>query len=350
MNLNFLLVFIPIALALDWYDANPILVFVASALAIIPLAGLMGRATEQLANYVGQTVGGLLNASLGNAPELIIAIFALKEGLHDVVKASITGSILGNTLFTLGLAMFLGGLRHSRQKFNTTAAGMSASLLVLAAIALIVPALFKFTSVRQEHELSLEIAFVLFAIYILSLVFTLKTHRTLFVDDTAEVVEEEAEEGPPWSRTRAIGTLAAVTLGVAVVSETLVGSIEPAAKSLGLTPIFAGVIVLALVGNAAELSNAISFARKDKMDLTFGIAVGASLQVALFVAPILVFVSYFIGKPLDLLFTPFEVAAVTIAVLIVSSVTTDGESHWIEGAMLIGVYLILAYAFYFLPM
>jgi Ca2+:H+ antiporter len=349
MALNLLLVFIPVALALDWLKADPILVFVASALAIVPLAGLMGRATEQLANYVGQTVGGLLNASLGNAPELIIALFALKAGLHDVVKASITGSILGNTLFTLGLSMFLGGLRHSRQRYNKTAAGMSAALLLLAAIALIVPALFKFTSVRQEHELSLEIAVLLFTIYLLSLVFTLKTHRNLFADETA--TEEEDRGGdPPWSRNRALGMLALVTLGVAAMSETLVGAIEPAASSLGLTPIFAGVILLAMVGNAAELSNAIRFARKDKMDLTFGIAVGASLQVALFVAPVLVFASYLMSSPLDLLFTPFEVAAVTIAVLIVGRVTTDGESNWMEGVMLVGVYLILAYAFYFLPM
>jgi Ca2+:H+ antiporter len=350
MFLNLLLVLIPVALALDWLKADPILVFVASALAIVPLAGLMGRATEQLANYVGQTVGGLLNASLGNAPELIIALFALKEGLHDVVKASITGSILSNTLLTLGLSMFLGGLRHPRQRFNRTAAGMSAGLLLLAAIALIVPALFKFTSVRQEHELSLEIAVVLFVIYLLSLVFTLKTHRNLFTEETATEEEEDRGGDPPWSRNRALGMLALVTLGVAAMSETLVGAIEPAASSLGLTPIFAGVILLAMVGNAAELFNAIRFARKDKMDLTFGIAVGASQQVALFVAPVLVFASYLLTSPLDLLFTPFEVAAVTIAVLIVGRLTTDGESTWMEGVMLVGVYLILAYAFYFLPM
>lgn len=350
MGLNLLLIFVPVALALDWLKADPILVFVASALAIVPLAGLMGRATEQLTNYTGQTVGGLLNASLGNAPELIIALFALKEGLHAVVKASITGSILGNTLFTLGLSMFLGGLRHSRQKFNQTAASMNAGLLMLAAIALVVPALFKFTSIRQEHELSLEIAVVLFAIYLLSLVFTLKTHAHLFAEKAGAHEEEDRGGEPPWSRNKALGILALVTLGVAAMSETLVGAVEPATGRLGLTPVFAGVILLATVGNAAELSNAIRFARKDKMDLTFGIAVGASLQVALFVAPMLVFASYLLGKPLDLLFTPFEVAAVTIAVLIVGRVTTDGESHWMEGAMLVGVYLILAYAFYFLPM
>ena len=348
IGLNLLLTFIPVALALDHFHANPILVFVAAALAIIPLAGLMGRSTEQLSFYVGPTIGGLLSASLGNAPELIIAIFALREGLYDVVRASITGSILGNTLFTLGLAMFLGGLRHKRQRFNPTAAGMNSQLLLLAAIGLIVPALFKLTSTRQENELSLEIAIVLFVVYGMSLVFTLKTHRHLFgpSDGAGETAEAE---GARWSKNRALGMLAAVTVGVAVMSETLVGAIEPAAVTLGLTPIFAGVVLLALVGNAAELANAIRFARQDTMDLTLGIAVGASLQVALFVAPVLVFVSYAFGRPLDLLFTPFEVVAVTLAVFIVTRVTADGESNWMEGAMLVAVYLILAYAFYCLP-
>ncbi len=348
MGLNVLLAFIPIALALDWAGAHPLLVFAASALGIVPLAGLMGRATESLAAYVGETLGGLMNASLGNAPELIIAIFALKEGLHDVVKASITGSILGNILLTLGLSMTAGGLRHSRQTFNRTAASMSAGLLLLAAIALIVPALFHLTSIRQERELSFEIAIVLFAIYLLSLVFTLKTNRSLFTEPAAGP-DSEPDEPPAWSQLVSIGILALVTVAIAVMSETLVGSIEPAAQSLGLTPIFAGVILLALVGNAAEMANAVRFALKDKMDLTFGVAVGASIQVALFVAPVLVFVSYALGKPLDLLFTPFEVAAVGIAVLIVGGVTADGESHWMEGVMLLGVYMILAYAFYFLP-
>ena len=348
MVLTLLLVFVPVALALDYLHASPILVFLTSALAIIPLAGLMGRSTEDISAYVGPTIGGLLTASLGNAPELIIAIFALHEGLYDVVRASITGSILGNTLFTLGLSMFLGGLRHQRQQFNRASASMNSGLLLLAAIALIVPALFKFASVRHEHELSLEIAIVLFVVYCLSLVFTLKTHRNLFAG------QEEAEEalkegGPRWSKRRAIGMLAAVTVGVAIMSETLVGAIEPAASSLGLTPIFAGVILLALVGNAADLANSIRFARQDMMDLTLGIAVGASLQVALFVAPVLVFVSYALGRPLDLLFTPFEVVAVALAIVIVTRVTSDGESHWMEGAMLVAVYLILAYAFYFLP-
>lgn len=349
MGLNILLIFVPIALALDWVGANPILVFAASALGIVPLAGVMGRATESLASYVGETVGGLLNASLGNAPELIIAIFALKEGLHDVVKASITGSILGNILLTLGLAMTAGGIRHSRQRFNRTAASMSAALLMIAAIALIVPALFHLTSIRQERELSFEIAVVLFVIYLLSLLFTLKTNRSLFVSTEGGTSGSDEAEGPAWSKSRSLGILALVTVAIAMMSETLVGSIEPAADRLGLTPVFAGVILLAMVGNAAEMSNAVRFALKDKMDLTFGIAVGASIQVALFVAPVLVFVSYALGKPLDLLFTSFEVTAVVIAVLIVGRVTSDGESHWMEGTMLIGVYLILAYAFYFLP-
>ncbi|HET8580492.1 MAG TPA: calcium/proton exchanger [Nitrospiraceae bacterium] len=349
MVLNLLLILIPVALALDWTGANPLLVFVTSALAIVPLAGLMATSTEQLASYVGATVGGLMNATMGNAPELIIALFALKEGLNDVVKASIAGSIIGNILLVLGVSMLAGGLRHDRQRFNATAASMNAGLLAVAAIALVVPAIFHLASIRQERELSLEIAVVLFVIYLLSLVFTLKTHRHMFAAAPSGSGEGSEPEEDRWSRRRAITVLALATLGIAVMSETLTGSIEGAATRAGLTSIFVGVILLAIIGNAAEMAGAVRFAAKNKMDLTIGTSVGASLQIALFVAPVLVFASYGIGKPLDLLFTQFEVAAVFIAVLIVVNVTRDGESNWMEGVMLVGVYLILAYAFYFLP-
>lgn len=349
MGLNLLLIFIPVALALDWTGANPLLVFVTSALAIVPLAGLMATSTEQLASYVGATVGGLMNATMGNAPELIIALFALKEGLNDVVKASIAGSIIGNILLVLGVSMLAGGLRHNQQRFNATAASMNAGLLAVAAIALVVPAIFHLASIRQERELSLEIAVVLFVIYLLSLVFTLKTHRHMFAAAPSGSGEGSEPEEDRWSRSRAITVLALATLGIAVMSETLTGSIEGAATRAGLTSIFVGVILLAIIGNAAEMAGAVRFAAKNKMDLTIGTSVGASLQIALFVAPVLVFASYGIGKPLDLLFTQFEVAAVFIAVLIVVNVTRDGESNWMEGVMLVGVYLILAYAFYFLP-
>jgi Ca2+:H+ antiporter len=347
VGLNLLLVFIPIAVGLDWYGANPVAVFAAAALAIVPLAGLMGRSTEHLSTYVGATIGGLLSASLGNAPELIISGFALKEGLVDVVKASITGSILGNTLFSLGLSMLIGGWGKERQRFNPTVAGMSGGLLFVAAVALLIPAMFHFAS-GKEREVSMEIAIVLFITYLLSLVFTLKTHRQLLQPEPAASGVAESHEAP-WSKGKSIAVLAGVTIVIAVVSEILVGAIEPASASIGMTPIFTGIIFLALVGNAAETMNAVGFARKDHMDLSFGIAVGASTQVALFVAPVLVFAGYLMGKPMDLHFTAFEIVAIVLAVAIVSRQTSDGESHWMGGVMLIAVYLMLAIGFFFLP-
>ncbi len=348
--LDLLLVFVPVAVGLELLHADPLVVFLSSGLAIIPLAGLLGRATEHLTSHVGAGMGGLLNASLGNAAELIIALVALRSGLHDVVKASLTGSILGNILLVLGASMVAGGLKYERQKFNQTAAGMGASLLLLAAVGLIIPALFHFTSAHRdvilERELSLAIALVLFGIYGLSLMFSLKTHKHVFRGEP-DAVDDLG--GKPWRRNTSILVLSGVTLLVAIMSEILVGALEPAAHRLGMTQLFAGVIVVSLVGNAAEHSTAIMVALKNKMDLALGIAVGSSLQIALLVAPILVFASYAFGAPLDLIFTPFEVAAVTISVLIVGFVAMDGESHWMEGAMLVGVYLMLAIAFFFLP-
>ncbi len=348
--LDLLLVFVPVAGLLEWLHADPLIVFCASAVAIVPLAGLLGRATEHLSSHVGAGIGGLLNASLGNAAELIIALAALRSGLHDVVKASLTGSILGNILLVLGVSMVAGGLKYERQKFNQTAAGMGASLLLLAAVGLIIPALFHFTAADRgqtvERELSFEIAIVLFAIYILSLVFSLKTHRHVFAGEPHDA-EDLGER--PWSKRKSIAVLAGVTVLVAVMSEILVGALEPAAQRMGMTQLFVGVILVALVGNAAEHSTAVLVAMKNKMDLALGIAVGSSLQIALLVAPVLVFASYLFGEPLDLIFTPFEVAAVTISVLIVGFVAMDGESHWMEGVMLVGVYTMLAIAFFFLP-
>ena len=337
-------------IALEVLRADPLLVFVSSGLAIIPLAGLLGRATEHLTTHVGVGIGALLNASLGNAAELIIALVAMREGLHDVVKASLTGSIIGNILLVLGVAMFAGGLKYERQKFNQTASGMGASLLLLAAVGLIIPALFHFTAADRgiaiERELSLTISFVLFAIYVASLLFTLKTHRHLFAGE-AHNASDLGEQ--PWTRGVSITVLTVVTCLVALMSEMLVGALEPAAHQLGLTQVFVGVILVALVGNAAEHSTAVMVAVKNKMDLAYGIAVGSSLQIALLVAPLLVFASYLFGAPLDLIFTPFEVAAVTISVLIVGFVAMDGESNWMEGVMLVGVYVMLAIAFFFLP-
>jgi Ca2+:H+ antiporter len=348
--LDFLLIFVPVTIALEVLRVDPLLVFLSAGLAIIPLAGLLGRATEHLTSHVGAGIGALLNASLGNAAELIIALVALREGLHDVVKASLTGSIIGNILLVLGVAMFAGGMKYERQKFNQTAAGMGASLLLLAAVGLIIPALFHFTAadrgVAIERELSLTISFILFAIYVASLLFTLKTHRHLFTGD-AHNASDLGEQ--PWTRGASITVLTVVACLVALMSEMLVGAMEPASHQLGLTQVFVGVILVALVGNAAEHSTAVMMALKNKMDLAYGIAVGSSLQIALLVAPLLVFASYLLGAPLDLIFTPFEVAAVTISVLSVGFVAMDGESNWMEGVMLVGVYLMLAIAFFFLP-
>jgi Ca2+:H+ antiporter len=348
--LDLLLVLVPVAGVLHVLTADPIVVFTVSALAIIPLAGLLGRATEHLTSHVGAGVGSLLNASLGNAAELIIALAALREGLHDVVKASLTGSIIGNILLVLGLSMIAGGIKYERQKFNLTAAGLGSSLLLLAAVGLIIPALFHLTAedrgILVERELSFEMALVLFLIYALSLVFSLKTHRHLFAGESHDA-HDIGEK--PWSYRKSVGVLVVVTVLVAIMSEILVGAIEPAAEYLGLTQVFVGVILVAMVGNAAEHSTAILMAMKNKMDLAFGIAVGSSLQIALFVAPVLVFASYLFGPPLDLIFTPFEVAAVTVSVLILGFVAMDGESHWMEGVMLVGVYIMLAIAFFFLP-
>ncbi|BCA53298.1 Vacuolar calcium ion transporter [Nitrospira sp. KM1] len=344
--LDLLLVFVPATIVLEVLHADPLLIFASASLAIIPLAGMLGRATEHLSAHVGAGIGGLLNASLGNAAELIIALAALREGLHDVVKASLTGSILGNILLVLGASMIAGGMKFERQKFNQTAAGMGASLLLLAAVGLIIPALFHVTASDRgaavEREVSLEISIVLFMIYILNLIFSLKTHRHVFAGDTH--LDEAA-----WSRKLAISVLTCVTILIAVMSEILVGVLEPAAERLGMTQVFVGVILVALVGNAAEHSTAVMVAMKNKMDLALGIAVGSSLQIALLIAPILVFASYLFGSPLDLIFTPFEVAAITVSVLIVGFVSMDGESHWMEGVMLVGVYTMLAIAFYFLP-
>jgi Ca2+:H+ antiporter len=348
--LDLFLLFVPVTVVLELLKADPLIIFITSGLAIVPLAGLLGRATEHITTHIGAGVGSLLNASLGNAAELIIALAALREGLHDVVKASLTGSILGNILLVLGVSMVAGGMKYERQTFNRTAAGMGSSLLLLAAVGLVIPALFHFTAsdrgAQVEHELSLDIAIVLFLIYGLSLAFSLKTHRHLFGGETHDA-HDLGEE--PWSYRMSLGVLAAVAILIGLMSEMLVGSIEPAAHKLGLTQVFVGVILVALVGNAAEHSTAVLMAMKNKMDLALGIAVGSSMQIALLVAPLLVFASYLFGAPLDLIFTPFEVAAVTMSVLILGFVSMDGESHWMEGVMLVGVYTMLAIAFYFLP-
>jgi Ca2+:H+ antiporter len=276
---------------------------------------------------------------------------ALRAGLYDVVKASITGSIIGNILLVLGLAVLLGGVKHQRQTFNRTSAGIGATLLVLSAIGLVVPAIFHHivqgTAATRERQMSLEIAIVLFALYVASLFFSLKTHRHLYTG-------EEVGGGHPvgfdsWSVKKSVIVLALATAGVALMSEALVGAVEATARTLGFTEVFVGVILVAIIGNAAEHSTAVVMAMKNRMDLAVNIAIGSSIQVALFVAPLLVFASYAFGRPMDLVFSTFEVVAVTIAAGVATLVAMDGESNWMEGAQLLGVYVILGLAFYFLP-
>jgi len=349
--LNLLLIFVPVAVALEFLTPDSYaLIFAASCLAIIPLAGWLGRATEQLAHHTGEGIGGLLNATFGNAAELIIALMALRKGLYPVVKASLTGSILGNILLVLGASVLAGGIKYKRQRFNVTAARSQSTLLTLSAIGLIVPAAFHFLAgpgqKLREADLSLEISIVLLIAYAMNLLFSLHTHKQLFAGDS----ESEAEEGRPWSLKRSMLILAGATLLVAWMSEILVGSVEPTAHAFGMTRVFIGVIVVAIVGNAAEHSTAMLMAMKNRMELSIGIAIGSSLQIALFVAPVLVIVSHFIGpRPMDLVFTPAEVLAVFMAVLITGQIASDGESNWLEGVQLLAVYVILAMVFFFLP-
>jgi Ca2+:H+ antiporter len=351
--INLLLIFVPIAIALELIHANPIAIFAASGLAIIPLAGWMGRATEHLAEKLGEGLGGLLNATFGNAAELIIALMALRKGLFDVVKASITGSIIGNILLVLGLSVLLGGLKFPKQVFNRTAAMLGSTMLGLSTIALIMPAVFHIIvqgkpNVR-EQDLSLEIAIVLMITYVLSLIFTLRTHSHLYTGGVDVQGEQEAIGDHGWSQKRSIVTLLVATTLVAVMSEFLVGAVEATSEKLGLTEVFVGVIVVAIIGNAAEHSTAVLVALKNKMDLSLNIAIGSSMQIALFVAPVLVFASYLFGPPMNLLFTPLEVITIGVSVAIVALIAQDGESNWMEGVLLLAVYAILGITFFFLP-
>jgi len=358
-TIEWLLLFVPVAFLLRYVPSlrYPTLLFIVSCLAIIPLAGLMGRATEHLAYTVGQGIGGLLNATFGNAAELIIALIALSKGLEGVVKASITGSIIGNLLLVLGLSFLSGGVKFSVQRFNRTAASISATALSLAAIALIIPTVFHEVAARvpahqqgwtpsREQHLSLAIAVVLFLTYLMALVFSLVTHKQLFAGELSEGVSDTPA---PWPAPKALGVLLTSTLFVALISDFLVGTVEQARASLGLTEVFIGVIVVAIIGNAAEHSTAVLMALRNKMDLSLGIALGSSQQVALFVAPVLIFGSYLLGRPMNLEFTIPEIVAVVASVFIVEQISSDGESNWMEGAQLLSVYAILGILFYFLP-
>jgi Ca2+:H+ antiporter len=356
-TLDWLLVFVPAAIALRYVPSlrNDVMLFVFSCLAIIPMAGLMGRATEELAEKMGQGIGGLLNATFGNAAELIIALMALNKGLIGVVKASLTGSIIGNILLVFGASALAGGLKYPTQHFNKTAAQSAMTSLMLAAFALLIPTVFHYAAAVTpggwtplvERKLSLVIAVVLFATYVCVLVFSLLTHRELFAG--AAGAPDHSSKHAGWSRPKALGVLVAATAMVALLSEFLVGTVEAAQARLGVTEVFLGVVVVAIIGNAAEHSTAILVARKNKMDLSLGIAAGSSLQVALLIAPVLVFASYLFGTPMDLEFTVPEVVAVLSAVFILAQIANDGETNWLEGAQLLSTYVILAILFYFLP-
>jgi Ca2+:H+ antiporter len=330
--------------------------FICSCLAVIPLAGWMGKATEELADHLGHGIGGLLNATFGNAAELIIALMALSKGLTGVVKASITGSIIGNVLLVMGVSILAGGMKFREQHFNRTAARTSTTTLTLAAVALAIPTVFHVTAGGHANgwtqataqKLSLAIAVVLFLTYACMLGFELVTHKQLYTGDV-QGDEKSGKKVGGWSVLKSIIVLVVATALVALMSEFLVGAVEAARASLGLTEVFVGVIVIAIIGNAAEHSTAVLMAMKNKMGLSLGIAVGSSLQIALFVAPVLVFCSYFFGRPMDLEFSLPEVFAVIAAVYLIFQINGDGETNWLEGVQLLSVYLILGILFYYLP-
>jgi Ca2+:H+ antiporter len=355
---SLLVPFIPIAIVLELAHASASVIFVCSALGVIPTAALMGQATEQLAARSGPGIGGFLNVTFGNAPELIIAYFALHEGLQEVVKASLVGSILGNILLVMGAAMLVGGLGRERQRFDRTAANVQALMLLLAAVALVMPALFQLVSggglPKPEaksvdfggdiEHLSIGVALVLLVTYIAGLFFSLRTHKDLFNPEH----HGDEHEGEPWTVRKAVIMLAIAGVAVGVMSEILVGSISEASESIGLSPFFVGIIVVAIVGNAAEHWVAIYFAARDRMDLSVNIAIGSSAQIALFAAPVLVLLSLFVGPfPMALVFNGLELGAIVLAILVAQAVTYEGESTWFEGFQLLSVYVVLGLTFYF---
>lgn len=347
-----LLLFIPVSVAAHFLEWGELTVFITAGLAILPLAAWMGTATEEIAVVVGPSLGGLLNATFGNATELIIALVALNAGLIDVVKASITGSIISNLLLVMGFSMLLGGLRYKEQTFQPIVARVNAASMNLAVIAILMPTAMNYTSqgINEEtlQNFSIAVAVVLILVYALTLLFSMKTHSYLYDVGVAETEEEETPHAKPniklW-----VGVLLVCTLLVAIESEMLVDSLEVATSQLGLTALFTGVILVPIVGNAAEHATAVTVAMKNKMDLSLSVAVGSSMQIALFVAPVLVIAGRILGKPMDLDFKPFELVAVVVSVLIANSISSDGKSNWLEGTLLLAAYTVLGFAFYFHP-
>lgn len=345
--LKYMLVFIPISFIAEFMHASPSIMFVLAALSIIPLAGLMGEGTEEISFYSGPKIGGFLNGTFGNATELIISFFALKQGLFEVVKSSIAGAVIGNVLLVLGASMLAGGLKYKTQTFNKKVVEVSSSMLLFAVVGLCVPALFTHTvdpallNTRYEG-LSIIVAIIMLAIYILSLIFSFFTHKDIYT-----VNSEEEGSSPNWSLKKAVTVLVVSTILIAIESEFLVSGIEPITKSLGLSEFFVGIILIPIIGNAAEHSTGVVMAMKDKMDVALEIAIGSSLQIILFVAPVLIFISL-LFTPMSIVFNEFELIALIVAVLIANRVSNDGESNWLEGVQLLAVYLIIAASFFIL--
>ncbi len=353
LSLNWLFAFIPISIALEHAHVSPPVLFFSAALAIVPIARLIVLSTEQIATRTGDAVGGLLNATFGNAPELIISVVALRAGYLDMVRASLIGAILANLLLALGVAFFLGGVRHHDQHFNPMAARTYSTMMLLAAMSMAVPSAFsRFFApegtIRQEQLLNIGIAIVLLLAYGLYLLFSLKTHPGAFA--SVDTGEEVHHEGKQWSVARAAGSLIGASVLAAWMSEILVAAAEGTGKALGMSQVFIGIVFLAMVGGAAESGSAIVMARKNKMDLSVGIALGSSIQIALFVAPVLVLASYFIApQPLELSFSRAEVGSLFLGVLLGTIVCGDGQSNWYKGVQLVTVYTIIALMFYFIP-
>lgn len=347
--LTILLLAFVLAIVAEWQHWGMIYVFVFSALGVVPLAGLIGESTEVLAVYTGPKIGGLLNATLGNAAELIITLIAINAGLLELVKASITGSILGNLLLVMGVAMIAGGVKNGIQTFDRRQISNHSILLLLSVVALIIPSLF-YPAIGNPDSLKVEamsigVAIVMIVLYVLGLIFSLKAARSPIVPS----VEHMSHNAPHWSKGKAILILGAATLGVVIASELLVGAVETVVVQFGISEFFLGIILIPIVGNVAEHLVAVTVAYRNQMELSVEIAVSSSLQIALFVAPLLVFVSLAMGNPLTLVFNVFELIALTAAILITALVSIDGESNWLEGAALLAVYIILGISFFLLP-
>lgn len=349
-GIRLLLLFFPVAVAAELMHWGDLIIFASAALAIIPIAGMLGEATEALAEKTGPQIGGLLNASLGNAAELIITVVAISAGKIALVKASIIGSILGNLLFVLGLSLLLGGLKHGTQRFDRSRVALDGNMVVLAAIAISIPSLFNELiepNFARVEALSLATAVVVLVLYVLSIVYTLRQPVTNHAAHGAAI--EPSHAGPHWSTGRALLVMVVAVAGLAVMSEFLVGSLEAVTETFGLSEFFVGIILVPIIGNVAEHLVAVQVALKNQMDLSLSIALGSSLQIALFVAPLLVFISLFMGNPMTLEFNHPEILAMVAASIIAALVAIDGRSNWLEGAMLIAVYLILGIGFFFLP-